>query len=107
MQHAARAIARRGAANVLVKGGALTDQCVDVLLENDNLHAFVADRLSTGSTHGTGCVLSAAIVARLARGEPVTTAVEQAKAFVTRAIQASPGLGEGIGPVNLFAPIAD
>lgn len=103
MEVAAERIARQGAANVLVKGGGLADQCIDVLYTGGTTRAFVADRLTGRGTHGTGCVLSAAIVARLACGEELASAVEQAKAFVTRAIDSGPGLGEGLGPVNLFA----
>jgi hydroxymethylpyrimidine/phosphomethylpyrimidine kinase len=54
-------------------------------------------------THGTGCVLSASIAARLARGDTVPAAVAGAKEFVRRAIAGAPGLGGGCGPVDLFA----
>ncbi|MCH7686215.1 MAG: bifunctional hydroxymethylpyrimidine kinase/phosphomethylpyrimidine kinase, partial [Planctomycetes bacterium] len=55
------------------------------------------------NTHGTGCVFSAAITARLGKGEDLVTAVKAAKQFITAAIQTSPGLGNGFGPVNLHS----
>ena len=57
-------------------------------------------RLEAWATHGTGCVLSAAVTARLARGEDLVQAVEGAKAFVTAAIAAGVELGAGPGAVN-------
>jgi len=61
-------------------------------------------RLETTSTHGTGCTLSAAVVAGLALGRPLERAVEDALDFVHRAIAAAPGLGQGHGPLNHFVP---
>jgi hydroxymethylpyrimidine kinase/phosphomethylpyrimidine kinase len=61
---------------------------------------FPERRISASNTHGTGCVLSAAITARLARGEDLVQAVEAAKAFVTAAIGAGVDLGAGPGAVN-------
>ena len=61
---------------------------------------LVYPRLDSTSTHGTGCVLSAAITARLARGEDLVQAIEGAKAFVTAAIAAGVRLGAGPGAVN-------
>ncbi len=57
-------------------------------------------RLDSPNTHGTGCVLSAAITARLARGDRLLQAIEGAKAFVTAAISAGVALGAGPGAVN-------
>ena len=64
---------------------------------------FPAPRIETRHTHGTGCTYSAAITAELARGAPLETAVERAKAFITEAIRTNPGLGHGCGPVNHHA----
>jgi hydroxymethylpyrimidine/phosphomethylpyrimidine kinase len=103
MADAARTIAARGAQHVLVKGGHLTGEAVDLLWSDDRLHRLVGPRLNTPHTHGTGCVYSAAITARLARGDALIEAVTAAKGFLTTAIRTNPGLGHGQGPVNLFA----
>lgn len=103
MEEAARAIGDLGARNVLVKGGHLEGPAVDVLWTRDGIYRFASERLATPHTHGTGCVYSAAITARLARGEELPVAVERAKQFVTAAIRTSPGIGHGLGPTNLFA----
>ena len=70
------------------------------------LRAFPSGRIESRNTHGTGCVLAAAITARLARGEGLRDAIKGAKAFVTLAIRTSPGLGTGFGPTNLHAEVS-
>ncbi|MCG8586217.1 MAG: bifunctional hydroxymethylpyrimidine kinase/phosphomethylpyrimidine kinase [Pirellulales bacterium] len=105
MEKAAAVIAQRGAKNVLVKGGQLNGASVDVLWTKGGTRTLPAERAGTRHTHGTGCVLSAAITARLASGEDVVTAVTAAKRFITRAIQTNPGLGEGYGPVNMHSTV--
>lgn len=100
---AARTIAACGVANVLIKGGHLPGSAVDILWSDGVVHRFVGQRLATDHTHGTGCVYSAAITARLARGETLLEAVAGAKRFVTEAIRSNPGLGRGYGPTNMFA----
>ncbi|MFM8930711.1 MAG: hydroxymethylpyrimidine/phosphomethylpyrimidine kinase, partial [Gemmataceae bacterium] len=104
MDVAAQALADLGARHVLVKGGHLEGQAVDVLLAHGELVHLPASRVDTPHTHGTGCVLSASITARLAQGQAVEEAVRGAKDFVHRAIATNPGLGKGHGPVNLFTP---
>ena len=103
MEQAARRIASMGPRHVLIKGGHLQGDSVDLLLAEGKVRLLPAPRVETPHTHGTGCVLSAAITARLARGEDVAKAVEGAKAFVHRAIGSNPGLGGGFGPINIFA----
>ena len=103
MEKAAAVISRLGAKNVLVKGGHLKGDPVDVLWTAGENHSLPAERVDTTHTHGTGCVFSAAITARLAKGEDLVTAVKAAKQFITSAIQNSPGLGHGYGPVNMHA----
>ncbi len=103
MELAARRIADLGPAAVLVKGGHLADKAVDVLYWRGTLRHFVANRITTVHTHGTGCTFSAAITAELAKGRPLPEAVEVAKRFITVAIQTSPGIGKGFGPVNHHA----
>jgi hydroxymethylpyrimidine kinase/phosphomethylpyrimidine kinase len=101
MVSAARALLEAGARAVLVKGGHLSGAAVDVLLdESGEVETFVAERVETASTHGTGCTLSAAIAACLARGMSLDESVGAAKRFVTDAIRRAPRLGHGHGPVN-------
>jgi hydroxymethylpyrimidine/phosphomethylpyrimidine kinase len=103
MERAAVILAEMGAANVLIKGGHLQGEAIDVLHTRGCFRQFVAPRIDTPHTHGTGCTYSAAITAELAKGATVEAAVERAKAFVTEAIRTNPGLGGGSGPLNHFA----
>jgi len=103
MRSAAAELAARGAAAVLVKGGGLEGRPIDLLWTPDGVVELDAARIDSPHTHGSGCVLSAASTARLARGESLTHAVSAAKKFVTAAIQTAPGLGRGRGPLNLHA----
>ena len=103
MQEAAILIHRMGAKNVLIKGGHLSGDPVDVFFDGRKIFDLKGNRLLTPHTHGTGCTISAAIAVELAKGSPVLEAVEKAKAFVTAAIQFSLPLGHGQGPVNPFA----
>ncbi|MBI4877971.1 MAG: bifunctional hydroxymethylpyrimidine kinase/phosphomethylpyrimidine kinase [Acidobacteria bacterium] len=104
MRRAALRLRDMGAAAVLVKGGHLEDDAVDLLLEGGQWHEFSAPRIPTRHTHGTGCTYSAAITAGLAAGRPLAEAVRRAKAFLSEAIRTNPGLGAGSGPVNHHAP---
>ena len=106
MEKAAVAISQLGVKNVLVKGGHLEGDPVDLLWSAGDARCLPAERVNTKHTHGTGCVLSAAITARLAKGEELVAAVKGAKEFVTVAIQSNPGLGKGYGPVNFHAAVA-
>jgi hydroxymethylpyrimidine/phosphomethylpyrimidine kinase len=103
MERAARLIASMGPRHVLVKGGHLAGEASDLLLADGHATLLPAGRVETPHTHGTGCVLSAAITARLARGEEVGAAARDAKEFVRLAIKTNPGLGGGFGPINMFA----
>jgi hydroxymethylpyrimidine/phosphomethylpyrimidine kinase len=100
MERAARRIAALGAAAVLIKGGHLAGDAIDVLYQNGRITHFSSPRIETRNTHGTGCTYSAAITAGLATGLELPQAVETAKRFITLAIQSNPGLGRGRGPVN-------
>lgn len=104
MMRAAEALISMGARNVLVKGGHLAGDALDLLyLEGGEVHEFSAARIETPHTHGTGCTYSAAITAELAKGTGLVQAVSLAKTFVTEAIRSNPGLGRGSGPLNHFA----
>ncbi len=101
MRRAADAILRLGPRAVLVKGGHLQgDRSTDLFVEGDIEEWIDAERIDTPHTHGTGCTLSAAITAHLARGATLLEAVRAGKAFVTEAIRHAIPLGEGIGPVD-------
>jgi hydroxymethylpyrimidine/phosphomethylpyrimidine kinase len=102
MEEAARRIHALGPAWVLVKGGHLPGDAVDLLFDGARLSAFTAERVPTPNTHGTGCTYSAAIAAGLARGAAVPDAVAEAKRYVTAAIRAALPLGRGVGPVRHF-----
>ena len=106
MERAARAIHAMGPRHVLVKGGHLAQGALDLLFSDGRVTVFPGERIETVHTHGTGCTLSAAITARLARGESIEAAVAAARRFVRGAIARAPGLGGGCGPLDHFAPIA-
>jgi hydroxymethylpyrimidine/phosphomethylpyrimidine kinase len=93
-----------GAQAALIKGGHLEqgDRVVDIFYDGD-IRAFRGRRLETLSTHGTGCTLSAAITAQLARGESLHAAVRHSIQYVHNAIASAPGLGSGHGPLNHLA----
>jgi hydroxymethylpyrimidine/phosphomethylpyrimidine kinase len=107
MRRAADAILALGPRAVLVKGGHLEgDRAADLFVEGDREEWIEAERIDTPHTHGTGCTLSSAIAAHLARGDDLLDAVRAGKAFVTEAIRHALALGEGIGPVDQLWPIA-
>lgn len=100
MHRAAERLHLLGAKSVLVKGGHLDGDAIDLLLSDGGWTEFPAARVETRHTHGTGCTFSAAITAYLARGYNLKEAVSGAKQFITAAIRTNPGLGRGSGPVN-------
>jgi len=100
MNAAGEKLLSMGARAVLVKGGHLDGDAIDILLDGAKCVEFSSPRVSTAHTHGTGCTYSAAITALLARGEDLETAIRQAKRYITEAIRTNPGLGSGSGPVN-------
>lgn len=106
MERAARRLAERGPRVVVVKGGHLDDRrrAPDVVLADGRLHVLDDERVETDNDHGTGCTLSAAIAARLARGDTPVEAVTTAKRYVAGALRgaASWHLGAGRGPLDHF-----
>lgn len=105
MRRAAQIMREMGARAVLVKGGHLAGEALDLLDDAGRVQLFRAPRLNTDATHGTGCTLAAAIAACLARGMSLEEAVGAAKRFVTEAIRQSPQLGRGFSPVNHSLPV--
>lgn len=103
MELAARDLHAMGAANVLVKGGHLTGRLsTDILFDGSRCHHFSSERIFTSNTHGTGCSYASAIAALLAQGEPLLSAVERSKTFISSAIRSARSLGRGHSPVNHF-----
>jgi len=104
MHRAAAALIERGAKACLVKGGHLGgDQAIDVLHDGKRTHEFWTLRVPVRHTHGTGCQLSAAITANLARGRSLADSVAEAKRFITTAIAHGLAIGKGTGPANPLA----
>ncbi|MCW2284445.1 hydroxymethylpyrimidine/phosphomethylpyrimidine kinase [Rhodoblastus acidophilus] len=93
-----------GAPAVLVKGGHLQGDALDLLYDGAQFHQFTALRVPTRNTHGTGCALSSAIAALLGLGFALPDAVGRAKAWLTRALQAGAEIhiGGGHGPPHHF-----
>ena len=107
MGAAAQQIYRLGAQAVLVKGGGMPENLrgIDVWFDGVSLEVLKTSSVDTKDTHGSGCTLSAAIAANLASGQPVAAAVQQAKDYVTKALQHSLRIGQGQGPVGHFFPL--
>ena len=99
---AARDILDMGAQCVVVKGGHLEGDAIDVYYDGRQLRELAAPRLATTSTHGTGCTFASAIAAGLARGMSMEEAVVRAKQYVTEAIRSAFPVGAGHGPLNHF-----
>ena len=101
MRHAAEVLLTLGVPAVLLKGGHLTgDELVDLLATETGVETFIAPRIHTRHTHGTGCTTASAIAAGLSRGLGLRDAVIQARAYVRAAITAAPGFGAGHGPLG-------
>lgn len=109
MAAACRDLARLGCRAVLLKGGHLegadSSDCL-YISETDTLVPMAARKIDTPNAHGTGCTLSSAVAAHLARGVSLSEAVEKAKAYITRALEAGAQfkIGHGHGPVHHFHP---
>jgi hydroxymethylpyrimidine kinase/phosphomethylpyrimidine kinase len=111
MQEAARIIARGKCRSVLIKGGHLDNRnaCTDILYltEENRFVTLTSERIETRNNHGTGCTLSSAIAAFLAKGDNIENAVRKAKSYIYEAIRAGADytLGNGHGPVHHFFQI--
>jgi len=105
MAQAAADIHKLGARNVLVKGGHLSgDTNTDILYDGNGFYRFSHRRIDTQNTHGTGCTLSSAIAALLAKGVDLAEATAVATDYIHTAIAGSDSLnvGKGHGPVHHF-----
>jgi len=102
MERAARKLKNLGPRYVLVKGGHLAGEAIDVFFDGEQMTHLKARRIDTRHTHGTGCTLSAAIAAYLAQGQTMPHAVALAKEYISGAIAQAFPLGQGAGPVHHF-----
>lgn len=101
MERAALQLAKESGCFVLLKGGHSTEDANDVLAEPDTgrIVWFYGKRIQTNNTHGTGCTLSSAIAAYLAKGKCLREAVASAKSYLEDALAAGLSLGRGSGPL--------
>lgn len=102
MQAAAEQIVAQGAQAVVVKGGHAITKATDVYYDGQTMELLQGEVIATPNTHGTGCTLSAAIAAYLARGARRLEAVRQAKQYITGALKHALSIGQGSGPVGHF-----
>lgn len=102
IKEAAQRIVKLGAQAVLIKGGHLKGPAEDLFYDGKSFTILTAPRLRTKNTHGTGCTLSAAIAANLAKGQNLETAVANAKRYITGALRHSYPIGAGHSPVHHF-----
>jgi hydroxymethylpyrimidine/phosphomethylpyrimidine kinase len=93
---------------VVLKGGHLEgDVLIDLLITRDDVTVFEGQRISSTSTHGTGCTLASAIATGLAQKMEIADAVDRARQYVFRAIETAPGYGSGHGPLNHGHTVVD
>ncbi len=100
MRRAALRMRDMGVRAVLVKGGHLEGDAIDLLDDGGRVTSFRGERIEGGRIHGTGCTLAAAIAACLARGMSLEGAVKAAKRFVSDAILFAPNIGQGSRPID-------
>ena len=105
MRSAAEAIHAMVPTYVLVKGGHLHGEAMDLLFDGRQYHEFSAGRLETKNVHGTGCTYASAIATYLAQERDVIEAVAAAKRFITEAIRHGLAVGKGHGPTNPYAAV--
>ena len=90
---ACKELIKLGCKNVLLKGGHLDGEAIDVLFNGEEFNYFTSERIHTKNTHGTGCTLSSTITANLARGLSMEEAINEAKRYITVAIKHSLDIG--------------
>lgn len=100
MVKAAKAISVNLGGAVLVKGGHLLNDAVDLLYEKGNIHWYRSERINNPNTHGTGCTLSSAIACNLAAGNSIDESIMKAKEYLTGALKSGLNLGNGSGPLD-------
>ena len=100
MENAAKFLSQKCGCAVLLKGGHSVFDASDVLFDGNEITWFSVKKSDNPNTHGTGCTLSSAIAANLAKGEDIKSAVFKAKEYITGAINANLNLGKGSGPLH-------
>ena len=100
MELAAKTLEKQYGCSVLVKGGHSLEDASDCLCQNGKIRWFEGKRIVNDNTHGTGCTLSSAIAAWLAKGAGLEEAVEKAKDYISGALAYGLNLGKGSGPLN-------
>ena len=90
---------------ILIKGGHLSNSAVDILMNKDEIYILEGEKISSNNTHGTGCSLSSAIAANLAKDYSMLDSVKKAKNFVLYSIKNSVDFGEIAGTVNQMGEI--
>ncbi len=100
MERAAREIGELNHCAVLCKGGHSVNDANDLLYTDGKLQWIPGKRIDNPNTHGTGCTLSSAIAANLAKGYPLPESIVRAKAYISDALSAMLNLGQGSGPLN-------
>ena len=100
METAAKEIGDRFGCAVLCKGGHSVNDANDLLYAEGKSQWFMGKRIDNPNTHGTGCTLSSAIAANLAKGYDMAEAVRRAKEYISGALSAMLDLGKGRGPMN-------
>ena len=101
-REAAVAIVDMGAGCVVVKGGHLIGDAIDIFYDGKQFLELSAERINTKNTHGTGCTFASAITSGLALGKSIEEAVTEAKTYVTQAIRSALSIGHGHGPLSHF-----
>lgn len=99
MEKAAEIIGEKYNCAVLLKGGHKVNDANDLLYRKGDFKWFLSERIDNNNTHGTGCTLSSAIAANLAKGEDLDQAIKNAKEYLTGALRAGLNLGKGSGPL--------
>jgi hydroxymethylpyrimidine/phosphomethylpyrimidine kinase len=102
MKTAAEEILALGAQKVVIKGGHLEGEATDVIYDGKQFEELSSRRFNTPNTHGTGCTFSSAIAANLALGKTFRQAVQDAKKYVSGAIEHALDIGHGHGPTHHF-----
>lgn len=100
MISAAKSIGEKYGCAVLIKGGHSINDANDILYADGKIKRFYGKRIDNPNTHGTGCTLSSAIAANLAKGYDLETSVKRAKDYISGALEAKLNLGGGRGPMN-------
>lgn len=105
VREAATEIKELGCQAVLIKGGHLEGEAVDVLFDGEIFTEFKSERIASRNTHGTGCTYSAAILSNLIKGHPLIESIRISKDYITEAIRNAFSLGKGHGPLNHFIAV--